>query len=45
MPWDRFDDTILEWFIKLGKIRQNRVYIDGIYQEEICENGIFASQE
>lgn len=42
MPWDRFDDTILEWFIKLGKIRQNRVYIDGIYQEEICENGIFA---
>lgn len=42
MPWERFDESILEWFTKLGKIRQNRVYIDGAYQEEICENGIFA---
>ncbi|MDD3123668.1 MAG: glycoside hydrolase family 13 protein, partial [Candidatus Izemoplasmatales bacterium] len=42
MPWDRFDESILEWFKKLGKIRENRVYIDGYYQEEVCENGIFA---
>ncbi|MFA7010129.1 MAG: glycoside hydrolase family 13 protein [Bacilli bacterium] len=42
MPWDRFDETILDWFVKLGKIRQNRVYVDGAYQEEICEQGIFA---
>ncbi len=43
MPWDNLDDEIVCWYQKLGKLRDNKVYIDGIYEERIIDqNGIFA---
>ena len=42
MPWDRFDENILAWFKKLGEIRKHSVYLDGLYQEEVCGAEIFA---
>ena len=42
MPWGNFDEELLSWYKKLGKIRKDEVFIDGEYQEELCDNNVFA---
>jgi glycosidase len=41
-PWDNINPEILEWYKKLGKIRQNEVFVDGVYLEESTGNNVFA---
>lgn len=42
MPWNNIDESLLEWYKKLGRIRNDEIFIDGVYLEEICENNVFA---
>jgi len=42
MPWGNFDEELLSWYKTLGKIREDEVFIDGEYQEELCDNNVFA---
>ena len=42
MNWDSINQDIYEWYQKLGKIRNESVFIDGIYEEEIIDNKVFA---
>jgi 4-alpha-glucanotransferase len=41
-PWDNINQEILEWYKKLGRIRQNEVFVDGVYLEESTGNNVFA---
>ena len=40
--WDNINQDIWFWYKKLGKIRKDSVFIDGIYQEESTGNNVFA---
>ena len=40
--WEGIDQDIYEWYIKLGEIRSDDVYKEGIYQEELIERNLFA---
>lgn len=40
--WNRIDADIYNWYRSLGKIRQDPVYREGFYREEVAENGVFA---
>lgn len=42
MPWDKGDKELTKYLIKLGDIRNNPVFIDGEYNEEIIDDRIFA---
>lgn len=42
MPWDMLDENLLNWYKQLGKIRNDKIFIDGEYLEEICQNNVFA---
>ncbi len=42
MPWGHFDEEILSWYKKLGHIREDEIFIDGIYEEEFVSDNIFA---
>ncbi len=42
IPWDNLNKDIINWYAKLGKIRNDKVYVEGIYEELFYDNGVFA---
>ena len=42
MPWEKGDKELTKYLIKLGNIRNDDVFIDGDYQEEIIDDRVFA---
>lgn len=40
--WNNIDNDIYLWFVKLGSIREDDVFVDGIYEELFYDNGVFA---
>jgi cyclomaltodextrinase len=40
--WDKMNHELLDWYRKLGEIRKDEVYIDGLYLEEFINNDIFS---
>lgn len=42
LPWNNIDNDILKWYQKLGEIRKDPIFIDGIYQELFYDGQVFA---
>lgn len=42
MPWNNLDEDILTFYQKLGKIRNDKIFIDGEYKELFLENNVYA---
>lgn len=42
MPWGKMDLELQKYLIKLGTIRNDDVFVDGIYQEEVVGENVFA---
>lgn len=42
IPWDDLNKDIIKWYTKLGEIRNDKVYIEGIYEELFYDNDVFA---
>jgi len=40
-PWDNINHELLTWYRQLGKIRNDKVFVDGEYQEILAQNNIF----
>lgn len=40
--WNRVDAEIYNWYRRLGEIRRDPVYGEGVYREEIADDGVFA---
>lgn len=41
-PWDNINLDLYNWYKRLGEIRKDSIFIDGIYQEYIARDNIFA---
>ncbi len=39
--WDKHDETILDWYKQLGKIRQNDLFKKGEFKELHRDNGVY----
>lgn len=40
--WDNIKEDIYSWYKLLGNIRKDKIFIDGVYQENFYENGVFS---
>lgn len=42
MPWDNIDNDINSFYKKLGEIRKDPIFVDGVYHELFYKDGVFA---
>ena len=42
MPWDNIDNDIYSFYKKLGEIRKDPIFVDGVYKELFYKDGVFA---